>query len=143
MPPMSSIGTFLKALKSGETLTTKAAEKALGRGRRSATLVSTVKKKHAFKAPLQQPLRAALKAANLTEPLITACIDAWPNHEKEKARLAVANAINTDRRVRLRWGLSTGTGYETEVRKTETTVTIIARSPRSKLRVRQGGVFVH
>ena len=90
MPPMSSIGTFLKALKSGKTRTTESAERALGRGRRSAALVSAVKKKHAFKAPLQQPLRDALKAANLTEPLITTCIDAWPNHEKEKARAAVA-----------------------------------------------------
>ena len=143
MPPMSSIGTFLKALKSGKTRTTEAAERAISRGRRRPALVSLLSKKNAFKSPLQQPLRDALKAANLTEDLVTKCIDGWPNSEKEKARAAVASAIRNDKRLRLRWGLSTGSGYETQIKKTDTTVTIVARSPRLKLRVRSGGVFVH
>jgi hypothetical protein len=139
---MSSIGTFLKALKSGETLTTKTAERALGRARRRPAIVTILKTKNAFKAPLQQDLRDLLKP-NLNDEQINKCIDSWPNTQKEAARAAVANAIRTDRRVRLRWGLSTGSGYETNITKTEKTVTIVARSPRSKLRVRQGGVFVH
>ena len=143
MPPMSSLNTFINALITGKTRTTEAAQRAIGRGHRSPALVSLVRKPNAFKKPLQKPLRDALKAANLPEDFIIKCIDGWPDAQKEKARVAIVGAIRNEQRVRVRWGLATGPGYETQVQKTESTVTITARSPRARLRARRNEVFVH
>ena len=78
MPPMSSLQTFLKALRTGETETTKALDKVVARrtGATVAPLIVLLKQPGALNAPLQSALRNAVKGAPLHEDLEAAYIKA-------------------------------------------------------------------
>jgi len=137
MPPMSSLRTFIAALKTGETRTTRALE-GVARRRRGALaeeLLLALKHQGALNAPLQAPFRQAIKKTPLPERYIDHCIDDWPDAQKEQARRALVKAIADGRRVRFRWGLTAARGYETEITRTASRVTITALSPRSTLRI--------
>jgi hypothetical protein len=133
---MTSVRTFITALQTGETKTTIAAQAALGRGRRVSALVNALNKRGAFDSPLQPAFRDELRRAKLSNRDIEACIDRWPDAQKERMRRAVASAVRDGRKVRIRWGLTTASSYETQIRRTDSgLVTITALSPRRSLRV--------
>jgi hypothetical protein len=139
---MSSLRTFISALKTGETRTTKALDKlaAHRRGIAAAGLIAMVSKPGSMKAPLKDPLRSALRAASLPEKTIEVCIDGWPDKQKETMRRAVAKAIREGRRVRFHWGLTSETGFRTQIHDTGTgIVKITALTPRSALRSHADG----
>jgi len=142
MPPMSSLRTFIAALKTGETRTTKALESLAGR-RRGATataVIAQVNKANAMNTPLGDPLRSAIRMSPLPENVIATCIDGWPNSQKEKIRVAVARAIREGRRVRFRWGLTPESGFRTEIHDSGSgTLTITTLTPRSALRTHADG----
>lgn len=134
---MASLRTFIAALKTGETRTTKALEEVMGRRRGAAAedLLAALNRRGALKAPLQTPLRQAVKKTPLPEQFIERCIDGWPDAQKERARRALVKAIDDGHRVRFRWGLTAGRGYQTEITRAGNRVTITALSPRSTLRI--------
>lgn len=144
MPPMSSLRTFISALKTGETRTTKALEEVVGRrrGAEAEEVLAAIRRSGALNAPLQTPLRQALRGAPLPERFIDRCIDGWPDAQKEQARRAVVRAIDDGHRVRFRWGLTSGSGYETEITRAGNRVIITALSPRSTLRISGGEIYV-
>jgi hypothetical protein len=146
MPPMSKVGTFIAALKTGETRTTKALERVIRRraALRASGLTALINQPGALDKPLQAPLRTAIRRSPLPERYIAICIDDWPDSKKEQARLTIANAIRDGRAVRIRWGLTAATGYEVDIHDTGTgAVTVTALSPRSTLRVHpRDGILV-
>ena len=138
MPPMTSVRTFIAALRTGETRTTKAVEQAVARrrGARGDELVALLHKQGAFKKPLQDPFRDALRATGLPARYIDTCIDGWPDGQKEQMRRAIARAISDGHRVRFAWGLTDAKGFETEITRAKSgTVTVRALTPRAALRV--------
>jgi hypothetical protein len=138
---MSSLRTFIAALKTGETRTTKALELVVSRQRRAASteLVDALAARGAFNTPLQKGFRQALRKAPLPERNIEQCIDGWPDAQKEQMRRAIASAIQDGRRVRFRWGLTAARTFATEINSDGAgAVTITALSPRSSLRVDRG-----
>ncbi|MDP9236547.1 MAG: hypothetical protein M3P30_03960 [Chloroflexota bacterium] len=135
---MSKVGTFIAALKTGETRTTRALERVIRRraALEAAGLAALLNQPGALDKPLQAPLRTAVKKAPLPERYIAACIDGWPDAKKEEVRRALAKAIRDGRTVRFRWGLTAATGCDVDIHNTGTgAVTITALSPRSTLRV--------
>lgn len=144
MPPMSSLRTFIAALKTGETRTTKALEGVASRRRGAVAeeLLAALSHRGALNAPLPAPFRQAIKKTPLPERFIDRCIDAWPDAQKEQARRALVRAIHDGRRVRFRWGLTAGRGYETEITRAGNRVTITALSPRSTLRISGDEIYV-
>jgi hypothetical protein len=141
MPPMSSLRTFIAALKTGETRTTKALQRLLGRrrGARAEAFIAALKQKGALNAPLEPPIRNAIK---LPDRYIERCIDAWPDAQKEEARRAIVTAINKGQQVRFRWGLKAGPGYDAKIHRGPSSVTITALSPRSTLRISGDEIYV-
>jgi hypothetical protein len=141
---MTTLKTFIAALRTGETRTTRALEDVMGRRKGAAAeeLLATLHHRGALKAPLQTPLRRAVKKTPLPERFIDRCIDAWPDVQKERARRALVKAVNDGHRVRFRWGLKAGAGYKTEIKRTGNRVTITALSPRSSLRTSAGEIYV-
>jgi hypothetical protein len=137
MPPMSSLRTFISALKTGETRTTTALERVVAhrRGAVAAQLIADLHHRGALDAPLADPFRQAIKKTPLPERFIDRCIDGWPDPQKESARRALVAAINDGRRVQFRWGLTMGRGCETKITRTANRVTITALSPRNTLRI--------
>jgi hypothetical protein len=144
MPPMSTIRTFIDALSTGRTRTTKALEEATSR-RRGATaeeLMAALGRRGALNAPLEDPIRQIIRKTSLPDRYIDRCIDAWPDAQKERARRAMVRAMRDGKRLRFRWGLTAGRGYETEITTAGTRTTITALSPRSTLHVSAGEVHV-
>jgi hypothetical protein len=144
MPPASSIRTFVSALKTGETRTTKALEDvtARRRGANAEEMIAALRRRNALDRPLQPALRQAIKrTSKLPDRLIDRCIDAWPDTQKERARKAMVRAINDGKRLHFRWGLTASGSYETEVTTSRGRVTITALSPRSTLRVSGDEVY--
>jgi hypothetical protein len=141
---MASLRTFIAALRTGETRTTKALEEVLvrRRGAEAEEVIAALHHRGALKAPLQTPLRRAVKKAPLPDRFIDRCIDAWPDAQKEQARRAMAKAIDDGHRLQFRWGLTAGKGYETEITHAGNRVTITALSPRSTLRVSDNDIDV-
>jgi hypothetical protein len=142
MPPMTSIKTFVAALRTGETRTTQALEKAVARRRgvRAEALIGLLRQQGACKTPLQDELRTALRAERLPERYIQNCIDGWPDTQKEQMRRAIVTAINGGHRVRFEWGITPAATYRTDIRRADNgTVTILALTPRSSLRASRDG----
>lgn len=144
MAPMTTLRTFINALMTGETRTTMALEEVMGRRRGPAAevILAALRHRGALKAPLQTPLRRAVKNTPLPERYIAHCIDAWPNAQKERARRALVSAVNNGHGVRFRWGLKAGRGYKTEITRVGNRVIITALSPRSSLKISGGEVYV-
>jgi hypothetical protein len=142
---MSSLRTFVTALRTGETRTTKAIEHVVG-GRRSAAkeeLLSAMRKRGAMNAPLAAPFRRAMRRAPLPERYIAVCIDGWPDSDKARMRRAVIAALDEGRRVRFRWGLTGARGHGVQIDDDGAgPITITALSPRSSLRVERDEVHV-
>jgi hypothetical protein len=143
---MSSPRTFIEALKTGETRTTKALELVMGRreGPRAEAFFAAMGRRGALKSPLNPTIREAIqKKTRLPDTYIDRCIDAWPDKHKEDARRAIIKAFNSGRRLRFRWGLKSGAGYDAVVSDEEHQITITALSPRSTLRVtKQNQIYV-
>jgi hypothetical protein len=137
MAPMSSIRTFINALKTGETRTTRALNRVIAERRSAAADERRAALRHpgAMAAPLQPPLRDALRSAALPDEMITECIDRWPDDHKERVRRALVKALAEGHRVRFAWGLTDADHLQTEIRTSGRTVTVSALSPRSSLRV--------
>jgi len=139
---MSSLRTFIAALQTGETRTTKALDLVVARrhGPKAGALIDLLHKPGALKTPLQGPLRQAVKSAPLPEKYIQVCIDGWPDAQKEKMRCALLIGIRDHRRVRFVWGLTAAPGFHTEIHDTGAgTVTITALTPRASLRAHADG----
>jgi hypothetical protein len=141
---MSSLRTFISALKTGETRTTKALQRVAGRrqGTAAQTLIAALKHKGALNAPLRAPVRDAIKKTPLPDRYIDRCIDAWPDAQKEEARKAMITAINKGHQIRFRWGLKAGPGYDAKIHRGPSSVTITALSPRSTLRISGEEIYV-
>jgi hypothetical protein len=141
---MSKIKTFIDALKSGETKTTKAIEQVVG-VRKAAdrqALLDALDQPHALKSPLAKAFKDALIDAGLKRNEIKRCINAWPENDKETARVALVKAMKRGDRVRFRWGLKSGAGYDAESERDGNTTTITALSPHSSLETRGNSVYV-
>jgi hypothetical protein len=141
---MSKVKTFIEALKTGETTTTRKLER-VTRKRNSAAameLIAALGQKNALNRPLDGLILARLKDEGLTQRHIDRCIDAWPDKHKEDARKAIIAAINAGKPVRFRWGLKSGAGSDAKISKSGPIVTITALSPRSTLRISKGEIFV-
>ncbi len=142
MPPMSSLKTFIAALRTGETRTTKALDRAVSRrrGANAAHLIALLHKRGALKAPLQPELRKAVRDAELPERFVQRCIDEWPDAQKEQIRRALVSAISESRPVRFAWGLTPAPRHSTEIDDARRgAVTITALTPRSFLRAHSDG----
>jgi hypothetical protein len=136
---MSSPRTFIEALKTGETRTTKALERVMGRrqGAAAEAFFAAMRGRGALNAPLKPEIREAIqKKTRLPDLYIERCIDAWPDKHKEDARKAIVAAFNSGRPLRFRWGLKSGAGYDAVISDQDHQITITALSPRSTLRVR-------
>ncbi len=130
MPDMSTIKTFVKALKTGMTKTTKALDKC-----DYASHLDELRKPHALDKPLPGWARGALQP-----PLSDAeldHIDDWPDGQKDLVREAIVTAAENKRKLQFFWELHSGTDEETDIQGLAGagTTTIRFRSPRSKLRV--------
>jgi hypothetical protein len=140
---MSTLKTFIEALKSGETRTTKALERLLRR-RRSATtqaVIAALRQPGALNRRLDASLRSALNPP-LSDTTISICIDNWPDTQKEEARKQIIWAINKGGSVQIRWGLKSGAGYDAKFKRSGNNVTITALSPRSSLKISGGEIYV-
>jgi hypothetical protein len=144
MPPMSKVKTFIDALKTGETTTTKKLERVTGKRSSAAALelIGALRKKNALDRPLDGVILEVLRSEGVTRRHIERCIDAWPDKHKEDARRAIIGAINAGKPVRFRWGLKSGAGCDAQISKRGPVVTITALSPRSTLRISKGEIFV-
>jgi hypothetical protein len=139
---MSSLKTFIAALRTGETRTTQALDKVVARrrGAKAVACIQLAHKRGAFNTPLQGVLREAVGSAPLAERFIQQCIDGWPDAQKEQMRKVLVAAITDGRRVRFAWGLTPADGFKTEITDTGSgAVTITALTPRSSLRAHPDG----
>jgi hypothetical protein len=140
---MSSLRTFINALSTGQTRTTEALEQAVRqRGAAADELMTALRRRGALNAPLEDPIRQVIRKTPLPDRYIDRCIDAWPDAQKERARRAMVKAMRDGKRLRFRWGLTTGRGYETEIRTVGARTTITALSPRSSLHISSGEIHV-
>jgi hypothetical protein len=131
---MSSLRTFITALKTGQTRTTRAlnrisAERNTARGRQ---LIEALREEDALGEPLREPLRGALRG-ELPEIAIEECIDQWPDDLKEWAREEMIWAIDNGWGLEFAWGITEADTYETEISYDGGVVKITAFSPRSTL----------
>jgi hypothetical protein len=134
---MSTIQTFINALKTGRTRTTRALDEIF-----AAPAALPDSQKDAFQAPgvlhpLADWMRDRLKA--VSDPLIEdelRHIDEWPAAQKEQVRLAIAQAIAGDVTMRFRWELYSGVGPDTVIVDHGTDgIFVTFRSPRSSVRL--------
>jgi len=143
MPPMTTLRTFIEALSTGQTRTTRALDEAIRqRGAAADELMSALSETGALNAPLQDPIRRLIRKTPLPDRYIDRCIDAWPDAQKERVRRAMLKAMRDGKRVRFRWGLTTASRYETEITTAGNRTTITALSPRSTLHISGGEVHV-
>jgi hypothetical protein len=140
---MSTLRTFITALSTGETRTTKALEEATRRRGAAATdLRAALSRRGALNAPLESSIRQVIRNTSLPDRYIDRCIDAWPDAQKERARRAMVKAMRDGNRLRFRWGLTSGRSYETEIKTVGSRTTITALSPRSTLHISRGEIQV-
>jgi hypothetical protein len=140
---MSTLKTFISALKTGETRTTKALED-VARKRKSAAalaLIAELKEKDALNKPLSATFRQAITKTSLPAGFIDTCIDGWPDTQKEEARGHIVWAIKRGGKVKFRWGLKVGAGYDAKFKREGDNVTITALSPRSSLKISGGEIY--
>jgi hypothetical protein len=140
---MSTLRTFITALSTGETRTTKALEEATRqRGAAADELHAALNRRGALNAPLEDPIRQVIRKTSLPDRYIDRCIDAWPDAQKERARRAMVKAMRDGNRLRFRWGLTAGPSYETVIKTVGSRTTITALSPRSSLHISRGEIQV-
>lgn len=136
MPPMSSIRSFINAVKTGQTPTTRALER--------IAAVRTEHMRTALQRPgaLNRPLGAAFRNSlrdDLDDVAITQCIDNWPDDHKERVRLALVDAVRDGRPIRFRWGLTAASEFETFIDDPGYgPITFTARTPQAQLSVYDG-----
>jgi hypothetical protein len=140
---MSKLATFISALRTGETRTTKALERLLKQRRSAQTqaVIAALRQPGALNRRLGAPIRSALNPP-LSDDVISICIDKWPDTQKEEARKQIVWAINKGGSVQIRWGLKAGAGYDAKFKRSGKNVTITALSPRSSLHISGGEVYV-
>ena len=143
MPPMTSLNTFIQALQTGQTKTTKALDHVVAHRRSNAQLLELFRKPRALDAPLQSALRSAVLGAPLGNKYIKHCIDGWPDDQKERMRRAVVTAIRYKHAVRFGWGLTSAAAFTTMIHKTPSgDVEITALTPRAMLSTKGAAINV-
>lgn len=136
MPPMSSIRSFITALKTGQTPTTRALERIAAD--RTEPMRAALQRAGALNRPLSAVFRGALRT-DIDDLAITQCIDNWPDEHKERVRIALVDAVRDGRPVRFRWGLTAASDYETFIDDPGYgPVTFTARTPQAQLSVYDG-----
>ncbi len=128
MPEMSSVRTFVEALKTGMTKTTKALDQV-----DYAEYIDQLKVPGALNA-LQPWAREALTAQGLSEGEL-GHINAWPNDQKELIRQAIVNAVDNARNLSFFWELYANAEEDTSIQglDEEGDITITFLSPRRRV----------
>lgn len=145
MPPMSTIQTFIDALRTGQTRTTRGLNEIFGE---PAAAGAALKPDQA--ALLGSPggldalagwMRDLLK--RVSDPLTDAeldHIDEWPRVHKERVRLALVRAIEDDVAVRFSWEIHSGAAPDTAITDQGTDgIFVTFRSPRARVRLEGDG----
>ena len=145
MPSATGMRTFLRAIRTGKTRTTKALEE-LVRARNPA-LINRLRASPRALNGLPAWLRAALVNQGAANPALDLSdeefnhIRHWPNSEKRKVRNWIDTAIGPPaRNVHIRWKLHAGNASDNDVDNLPGPgdITITFRSPESRVRARGG-----
>ncbi len=141
MPVATTWATFNEARQTGITETTEALE-ALYKAHKgkSTALVTLVKTPNGFKG-MPSAIRTALKHEGLSALEIDH-VKKWPDEQKEDVRLALLDAMNSNRAVLSRWKLHNGSNEDTIIETSANLTTITFYSPWSKVRAAAGDVTV-
>ncbi len=137
MPPMSTTRTFIQALQTKRTNTTKALDLLLARN-----LSGSQHPQHAFLGSLQAAdvsgvlpawVKLGLTGAGITPGAEMDHIDSWPN--KDDIRKAAIVAIEGNRSIKFFWDLHDGHDEENQIDDSGTgDIIITCRTPRRKVR---------
>ena len=140
MPVYSSLRTFIKALKSGETNTTQTFARAL-----AAEGVDPIKNKSSVDPHLSAQLEGILASHGMSPGEINH-VKKWPAAKRNQARLWVLAAVRANRSVAFSWELFDGTVSTNGRSQTPVSapVRITFRSPRAGVTLSQShGGQVH
>ncbi len=138
MPVATTWATFNEARQTGITKTTEALEKLYKT--KPADLVELVEKQNGF-AGMPKAIRDALEHEGLSAPEIDH-VKKWPDQQKEDVRLALLDAMKSNRAVLSRWKLHNGSNEDTIIETSANLTTITFYSPWSKVKAAAGDVTV-
>ncbi|HLC28412.1 MAG TPA: hypothetical protein VJL07_03090 [Dehalococcoidia bacterium] len=137
MPPMTTVQTFIEALRTGQTRTTLAFDRIFTPPYDQRVWLADIRVPGVFHDALPPWAVAALREEGLTGEEI-AHINQWPNELKEQIRQVVVRAIDArpPRRVHFRWGFTTAPEPRLEPPPTTDRDPHVVefRTPRSALR---------
>ena len=141
MPPTSTIQTFINALRTGQTRTTRGLDELFAS---PAALGGSLKTDEAalLRSPGGlEPLAGWMRdrLAGVSDPLTGPeldHIDEWPAIQKERVRQALVRAIDDDVTVRFSWEIYSGAGPDTAiVDHGAAGIFVTFRSPRARVRL--------
>ena len=105
MPPPTTVQTFIQALRTGETNTTRAFDAIFTPPYAGRPWLADIRVSGAFNGTtLAGWAVSALQAEGLAQAQIDH-VGTWPDADKERVRAFVVSAIEANRRVRFFWGL--------------------------------------
>ncbi len=141
MPVATTWATFYQAVQTGITKTTEALETLYKAHKgQSTALVALAETPNGF-AGMPNAIRTALEQEGLSEPEILH-VEKWPDNQKEDVRLALLDAMNSDRAVLSRWKLHNGSKEDTIIETSGNLTTITFYSPVSKVKAAAGDFTV-
>ncbi len=114
MPPTTSVRTFIQALQSGKTGTTRGLDALFTPPYEGKPGATDIQEPGALNAPLHGWAVTALINAGLSGPEIRH-MNLWPDDQKEDLRAVLAQAVVDDRGAQFFWGLHDGSEPLTEV----------------------------
>jgi hypothetical protein len=135
MPAYSTLKSFVKALRTGDTNITQCLERLANDRAKRAQYTSDINALHAGVGQLPGWLRNEMVQAGMSQPEVDH-VERWPDAEKEKVRLQVVEAINHDGNVHFSWELFDGEDPMSEVRRDQNQdVRVVFRSPRKGVKL--------
>ncbi len=135
MPAYSTLKSFIKALKTGDTNITQTLESLVNNRAKRNQYSSDIRATHTGQGQLPGWLRSEMVQAGMSEPEVDHC-ERWPDREKEKVRQQLVEAMDSDANLHFSWELFDGDHPLSEVRRdSNQDVRIVFRSPRKGVKL--------
>jgi hypothetical protein len=135
MPAYSTLRSFVKAIKTGDSNITQCLERLANDVAKRQQYLSDINATHTAVGALPGWLQIELIQAGLSQAEVDHC-SRWPDAEKEKVRKQVADAIPERRSIHFSWELWDGNDADSDVRRdSDQDVRIVFRSPRKGVKL--------
>ena len=135
MPAYSTLRSFVKAIRTGDTNITQCLEALANDSAKRQQYLNDINAPQTAVGALPGWLQIELIQAGLSQAEVDHC-SRWPDAEKEKVRRQVADAIPDRQKVHFSWELWDGNDPQSDIRRDlNQDVRIVFRSPRSGVKL--------